>query len=571
MLKFLKNHNYVKSSTLKHRFSFKYKQNYSSYAKMDENLEHDSSFARYQESIEKLNELQPVQAIKTSDFSTLKDLRLTSTKLMCKKLNLTDEDINKLNVIHITGTKGKGSTSAFSESILRNLGYKTGLFTSPHLIEVKERIKINGRSLSYLKFHEYFSHCYNILINNWSREDKFDRPTYFQFLTCMSFFVFSQEKVDAAIVEVGIGGQFDFTNIVEQPIVCGISSLGLDHCSLLGSTIDKIAWQKAGILKSSCVGFISQQDSKEALNVLKERSLELNAPICIVNNVDKYVDLSSKNIDLGINGKVQYLNSQLALQITNYWIQTQTQKNFNKNQWIEQNIKEVSEQGIPILQPIVVLDDLRKEGITSCKWPGRNQIIESDNKNIKYYLDGAHTVESIEQFLNWFLDVKKNEPNFKNEKNVLLFNYTGERDPSKFLELLTALKFDAVAFSKLKAFPDELNKEKDTFRKMPSVVLDNDEKYENLLKMYINLADEKYKKCDVNNNEHFESKSQVFDNILESLDWLTDSRDEVLRKKLSETKAVCTSSDNDQNINVLITGSLYLVGLALKVLRFKID
>ncbi len=93
--------------------------------------------------------------------------------------------------------------------------------------------------------------------------------------------------------------------------------------------------------------------------------------------------------------------------------------------------------GLPLLRPILELNQTLKASLVSCKWPGRNQIIQSANKNITYYLDGAHTIESIEQFINWFLNLKKNDANFVSERNVLLFNYTGDRDPEKFLEILT--------------------------------------------------------------------------------------------------------------------------------------
>ena len=98
--------------------------------------------------------------------------------------------------------------------------------------------------------------------------------------------------------------------------------------------------------------------------------------------------------------------------------------------------------------------------MTSCEWPGRNQIIDSPNKACTYYLDGAHTVESIEQFVNWFLELKSKQNSASTEKNVLLFNYTGERDPSSFLKTLAKIKFDAVAFSKLEAYPNNLTSQR---------------------------------------------------------------------------------------------------------------
>ena len=164
-------------------------------------------------------------------------------------------DLDSLNVIHVAGTKGKGSTCSFVQSILSRSqidGRKlvTGLYSSPHIIEVRERIRINGEPLSKLKFAEYF-------FNVWDRleetkdlvEDHLQKPAYFRYMTLMCFHAFKQEKVDAAILEVGVGGEYDSTNIVLNPLVTAITSLGLDHQSVLGSSIEEIAWHKAGIIK----------------------------------------------------------------------------------------------------------------------------------------------------------------------------------------------------------------------------------------------------------------------------------------------------------------------------------
>jgi len=196
---------------------------------------------------------------------------------MCLKLGLSPTHINKLNIIHITGTKGKGSTCAFVESLLNRSGYRTGLFSSPHLIEVRERIKLNGKPLSYEKFVRYFEHCYSLLVDGWRESvDEYEKPSYFQFLTCMMFYVFSEEAVDVAVVEVGIGGEFDFTNIVSEPVACGVASLGLDHCSILGRSVEEIAWQKAGIFKRSCTAFTVGHESVSVVDVMKKRAEEKN-------------------------------------------------------------------------------------------------------------------------------------------------------------------------------------------------------------------------------------------------------------------------------------------------------
>uniref|UniRef100_A0A1I8BBJ5 Tetrahydrofolate synthase n=1 Tax=Meloidogyne hapla TaxID=6305 RepID=A0A1I8BBJ5_MELHA len=170
----------------------------------------NSTINLYQQSIYQLNCLQSNAQI-ISDAINLKKQKNRQDVLQemmeyLSPLGISLTDIDSLNCIHIAGTKGKGSTCAFLESILRQLGYKTGFYSSPHLIHVRERIQINGQPIS---------------------EEKM--PGYFKFLTIMAFYIFYVEKVDVAIIEVGIGGENDCTNIILNPIVCGITTLDLDH------------------------------------------------------------------------------------------------------------------------------------------------------------------------------------------------------------------------------------------------------------------------------------------------------------------------------------------------------
>ena len=156
-------------------------------------------------------------------------------------------------MIHVTGTKGKGSTCAFVEAALRQCGFRTGLYTSPHLVEVRERIRINGVPLSRALFAKYHRETETRLLANRDLSSAVEMPTalptYFRYLTLMALHAFREERTDVAILEVGIGGRYDATNVVERPVVCGITSIGLDHQSVLGHTRDAIADHKGGILK----------------------------------------------------------------------------------------------------------------------------------------------------------------------------------------------------------------------------------------------------------------------------------------------------------------------------------
>ncbi|KHJ81972.1 hypothetical protein OESDEN_18338 [Oesophagostomum dentatum] len=142
-------------------------------------------------------------------------------------------------------------------------------FRSPHLIRARERIRINGKPISETLFANHFFTVYNKL----KKECPEDMPPYFKFLTLLSFHVFLQESVDVAIVEVGIGGEYDVTNVVRHPVVCGISTLDIDHTSVLGSTLPEIAWHKAGILKRNSPAIVSPL-CPEALQVVIERASE---------------------------------------------------------------------------------------------------------------------------------------------------------------------------------------------------------------------------------------------------------------------------------------------------------
>ena len=175
----------------------------------------------YDEAVAALNNLQTnaalLQKVRKERQKNV-HLNLPQTLKYLERSGMTLNDLDTLKIIHVSGTKGKGSTCAFCESILRHSGLKTGFYSSPHLVTVRERIRINGEPIEQDKFTSYFWSVYDKVCKG--REDE-DRPPYFKFLTILAFNIFWKEKVDVAIVEVGIGGAYDCTNIIRKPSVTG--------------------------------------------------------------------------------------------------------------------------------------------------------------------------------------------------------------------------------------------------------------------------------------------------------------------------------------------------------------
>ena len=177
-------------------------------------------------------------------------------------------------IIHIAGTNGKGSTAAMLESIFRAHGYKTGLSTSPHLVRQGERIQVNREILSEERILEYTR---ELKVVGDSIDDQEMCPSFFEFMTAMAFLHFQRSEVDIAIVEVGLGGRLDATNIL-KPEMAVITSVGMDHCEILGDTLKKIAWEKAGIVKPgipTVKGRLPDEALEEVARVCEERGSPL--------------------------------------------------------------------------------------------------------------------------------------------------------------------------------------------------------------------------------------------------------------------------------------------------------
>lgn len=375
-----------------------------------------SSARTYQDAIEHLNSLQSnaatLEAVRASG-GRLSEFAIPEMLEYLERIGYSPRDLNTLNVIHITGTKGKGSTSAFVNSILQHTepSWKVGLYTSPHLVAVRERIRINGAPISEDDFTKYFFEVWDKLAVNYKRKlpSTSLMPGYFRFMTLLAFHTFLKMKVDATVLEVGVGGAYDSTNIVPKPVVTGITALGIDHVSVLGKTLKEIAWQKGGIFKEG-VPAITVTQPQEGIEVLEARAKELRSSSFSVVEIPEALS----NIPLGLAGKHQIQNAAIALELV---------RRFLKERHATANISELPQSFV--------------DGLTATSWPGRCQTVADPvNSRISWYLDGAHTIESLDCCMDWFLDtgvgvnVKGSSPPVK---RIFVFNCTSGRSGPTFL------------------------------------------------------------------------------------------------------------------------------------------
>ncbi|NXD61713.1 FOLC protein, partial [Eolophus roseicapillus] len=363
--------------------------------------------------------------------------------------------------------------------------------SSPHLVQVRERIRINGQPISKELFSKYFWLVYNRLEETKDPEHG-SMPAYFRFLTIMAFHVFLQEKVDLAVVEVGIGGAYDCTNIIRAPVVCGVSSLGIDHTSILGDTMEKIAWQKGGIFKPGVPAFTVAQPERP-LEVLRDRAQEREVswaavgwmwgtpwlgglsllfpqcPLYLCPELDDFED--HDGLELGLAGSHQRCNAALALQLARMWLQ-------RRDCWgkdggdrdggvrpcrgpqdlstapVPSGLGELKEMppstklaGRPVpLAPAFQPTDAMIQGLRDTEWLGRTQVLP--HGPVTWYLDGAHTTSSIQACVRWFRQaaLSQDKPHDGSEVRVLLFNATGDRDTAALLKLLLPCRFDYAVF-----------------------------------------------------------------------------------------------------------------------------
>lgn len=278
--------------------------------------------------------------------------------------------------------------------------HKIGLYTSPHLRFVRERIQINNVPISEEIFAKYFFEVWDRLEDAAQRAglptDTSAKPAYFRFLTLMAFHTYLCEGVDTAIIECGIGGEYDSTNVIQAPTVTGITSLGIDHTAMLGDTIEEIAWHKAGIMKTGALSFTAPQP-QGALDVLRNRAAERSVPLEVIEP-----HLGIDNVPLGLAADFQKINASLAIAIASAHLRS---------------LGSLAIKTSPLPPPFL-------RGLAQVRWPGRCEIRREGN--IAWHLDGGHTLESIEVAGRWLASLISSDKSASGASQkpttILLFN-----------------------------------------------------------------------------------------------------------------------------------------------------
>lgn len=286
---------------------------------------------------------------------------------------------DKLKVIHVAGTNGKGSVCTMLSYILTEQGYTTGLFTSPHLIHINERFKINNHDISNDELIEVFMIVKNEIDKMVNQGH--NHPTFFEVMVALAFVYFNRNKVDYVVLETGLGGRLDSTNIIKAPLVSVITAIGFDHIDVLGNTIEEITKEKAGIIKAGSPTVL-YYEFDSVYRIVKDVCINKESKLYSFKEIDyKISNRNKNNIDFSINNKYYnyekvYLNVTPTYQVINASITLTV-------------IEAIRDEGV------IVTKDNVTNGLAKFKWPGRMEYIAHN-----MIVDGAHNLEGIETLIH---------------------------------------------------------------------------------------------------------------------------------------------------------------------------
>ena len=338
---------------------------------------------------------------------------------------------DNLKIVHIAGTNGKGSIFAYLSSILIAAGFKVGRYISPTISCYEERFQINGKYITKDKL----ARLYNIVEEAMKREEEKTglKPTLFEVETAISFLYFKEEEVDYALIEVGMGGRMDATNVIRHPELTVISSISYDHQVFLGDTLEEIAWQKAGIIKESCPVVLSE-NSDEVCKVIEQEAMKKKVK-CIEIKPTDYEVLSEtpygstflwkeQRYETKLPGRHQVSNAVTALAASEYLFR----KDYEKNNARKAIAKKLDEMNVKSAQ---------QGGIIRTCWPGRLEVLK---KEPLFYRDGAHNPDGAKK-LAAFL-----QKYFTNKKIIYIMGVLKDKEYKKMLRYLMPMAKEVYVF-----------------------------------------------------------------------------------------------------------------------------
>ncbi|WP_086349776.1 bifunctional folylpolyglutamate synthase/dihydrofolate synthase [Candidatus Enterococcus clewellii] len=329
-------------------------------------------------------------------------------------LERVDEPQKKVPTIHVAGTNGKGSTVTYLRCLLEEAGLNVGTFTSPYIEAFNERLAVDGQGIADAELIHYVEK-YRPLVEEMDKEEAISGITEFETLTAMAFEFFLDKKVDVAIIEVGLGGLMDSTNVVE-PMLTAITTIGMDHTDILGETIEEIAFQKAGIIKEK-IPVVTGKIEKEALAVIDAQAKKMSAPVYHFDEAYtvKYLHFDKEWGEVfsftGENGKIEKLKTPLLGQ-------HQTE---NAGVAIELFYVYCQLTGQPFQARTI------RQGLLKAQWPAR---MEKINDEPMIVLDGAHNDHAVQRLAD---NLKKE---FKGRTIHILFSSLSTKNVDQMIQLL---------------------------------------------------------------------------------------------------------------------------------------
>ncbi|MDH4152252.1 MAG: bifunctional folylpolyglutamate synthase/dihydrofolate synthase [Nitrospira sp.] len=319
-----------------------------------------------------------------------------------------------LQVFHVGGTNGKGSTASMAAAVLHCAGRRVGLYTSPHLVDFRERIRVNGQMITEERVEALLAQLRSVLTDDL-------HPTFFEMTTALAFLHFAQSAVDVAVLEVGLGGRFDATNVIEQPLACAITTIGMDHQEYLGNSEEAIAFEKGGIIKP-CVPVVIGRMGIDAEQVLSKLAKDRSAPFWRLGREFSVEEDRAgrllyrgqtrviEGVTCGLVGRHQWDNAACALAL----------------------LEAADQRGITVDEGAVL------EGLRTVSWEGRLETIDEEPHVV---LDGAHNPAAAEVLAQYLTDYAIQHPV---SRIILVWGMMRDKDHRGFITPLLPVVSEIV-------------------------------------------------------------------------------------------------------------------------------